>query len=161
MRGGSSKEAFANTLHEQCLIKTDVGETNLEDLPQKTTFYKRFLRLYSVWLDVKALQLMFCENTIMRSLQNTGQELEMGTDSRRRIDDLQRPWPLRLLCSACFGSDPQPEIAMVCFDGNFQQRRFNSARQRPNPKREFRDRRLFIDSEAQGEQDLEASFTEK
>jgi len=160
MRGGSSKEAFSNTLYERSRINADIDRIDLADLPQQETFYKRLLRLYSVWLDVKSLETTYCENAIALSMENGGGEIDLWRlrDLRPRIENLQHQWPLHLLCSACFGSDPQPAMAMICFDGNFQQRRLKSQRQTPKPEREYRDQRLFIDTEVLSTEDLKASL---
>jgi hypothetical protein len=62
------------------------------------------------------------------------------------------PIPLRLLCRGCFGISPAPQTGYICFDGNFQHKRY-STRQKDaiepysGPSdRELRDQRVFVPS---------------
>ena len=51
--------------------------------------------------------------------------LEELMDLWKKDPTLLNTLPLKLLCPACFGSNPQPQSATISFDGNFQQRRLN------------------------------------
>jgi hypothetical protein len=67
--------------------------------------------------------------------------LEELMDLWKKDPTLLNNLPLKLLCPACFGSNPRPQSATISFDGNFQQRRFN----RHEPFEITRDNRMFIE----------------
>lgn len=57
---------------------------------------------------------------------------------------LETPLPLNVLCSACFGKEPAPRFAVICFDACMQQK--NLGRTKYTRIDECRDKRLFIDA---------------
>ena len=66
---------------------------------------------------------------------------------------LATPATLKSLCPACFGLDPPPNFAVICFDGNFQQKRTKTAR---NDSRNVSHLRgLFVENAFQSKEELE------
>ena len=74
----------------------------------------------------------------------------IGLDAESiRSSALRTSVPLNALCPACFGREPSPEFAVVCFDGNMQQKRTTTAR---NDSRDASDLRLlFVENSFQSD----------
>jgi hypothetical protein len=157
MRGATSKETYCHALYEMVYNKSESALRS--ELPKPDTFYKRFLTTYSIWQDIQAILKTKTENLLSLTIAHNITETHTASDLIQQswslmgesTEVLQKPLPLRQLCSGCFGDDPTPELAMICFDGNFQQKRLQG-RGRNNFVREFRDRRLFIDENLNSEQ---------
>jgi hypothetical protein len=88
--------------------------------------------------------------TIDNNVVDASMEGAQNDSSPLSLEELMELWkkdngvlnnlPLKSLCPACFGSNPQPEEAIISFDGNFQQRRFN----RHLPFEIIPDNRMFV-----------------
>lgn len=85
------------------------------------------------------------ENTTESMVMDVAAINSVWASDNSPIDALSAPTQLRALCPSCFYNIPRPQVAVICIDGNFSQRRLGTANGDRN-LREFRDRRLFIDS---------------
>ena len=158
MKGPCSRPAFVHALKEA--IGDSVDTDALRLLPD---IYKPFLDVCSAWLEVqsvlqtKFIHLLECCNSPECSLFGIDSDIE----DLSTLEELfsiwassnnaeRRPLPLKIRCSACFGCSPKAKTTFLCFDGNFQHKRFGPRARKSKTEvhelmsRDLRENRLFI-----------------
>jgi len=163
MHGPSSKQVYCRAMVQFIGTKAKT----LSPLPTKD-IYKHFLWMYGSWVDIdailrtKLLSLLtkfgsmpcLMDSQMMEDVGSLGGEsFEQETitsdsialnwrQKQQAFNSLKNAMPLEALCSACFGSGRPATFAVVCLDGNFQQRCLG--RGVYNNEDEERDCRLFV-----------------
>lgn len=136
----------------------------LANLQLAYQLYKPLLSVYSTWVDIQLI-LQTMARGLLHHVSYHGNTTDLspsvshiGLDPESiRSSALRTSVPLNSLCPACFGREPSPEFAVVCFDGNMQQKRTTTAR---NDSRYASDLRLlFVENSFQSKDDAsEACF---
>jgi len=136
--------------------------------------HRRFLEIYSTYLDVIAITDRRIRNLLLQVSENLAackrapeppldvphhqsdmqdpasikEEVRACLDTLRSpcdpFESLNSPLPLSSLCSRCFGGDPKPNVGFISLDGNFQHKRFPTGASQGDSASKIRDFRLFI-----------------
>jgi hypothetical protein len=77
---------------------------------------------------------------------------KIGEPGEILCDIFSNAVPLKSICPVCFGNEPAPEFAAVCFDGCMQQKRLKGT-MKEDRQYEYRNKLLFVSDETDDEPD--------
>ena len=148
MKGSSSKQVYCDSL--MSLLRkfgfVYQNETTSLTLQNPPNMYKNFLWAYFAFLEIESVARTKVDQQLWsRCETQNGSEQTPDLWENNPTDALKDPIPLSSLCTACFGSNPPAEFAVVSFDACMQQKSFG--RTQFNPADEFKDKRLFVNSQ--------------
>jgi hypothetical protein len=110
-----------------------------------TDFYRKFLKVYQVWLEIRSAIDSKIEHILDSSRTLPADQSNVdGLRASIEEKDVNAPIAMKRLCPICFA--PGREAAHICFDGNFQLKTLGTKREKREglSSRDSRDKRLFV-----------------